>query len=79
MLTLQRDSGTMKKKYVMQRHALTDDESRNTAPYRLRVISAMDIISCNSLPGGFEVGENTTGAQSRNVDIKVDCRVRARC
>lgn len=49
------------------------------ALYRQRVILAMAAINCSSVPGGFDVGEKTAGAQSRKVEIKVDCSVRARC
>lgn len=45
----------------------------------LRAISVIAKISCSSDPEELVVGENTTGAQSRKVDIIVDCNVRAKC
>lgn len=41
-------------------------------PYKLREISAMAIINCNSFPAELELGGNATGPQSRNTDINVD-------
>lgn len=80
MLTLEHTTHMMSlakidKKY----HTHTDVRFWNMVPYRLRAISATAIINCNSFPVELEVGENAMGAQSRNTDINVDCKVRARC